>query len=317
MECAPFESAAIAAYPSKTAWDAASTELVVTMLDRWHLTAVRGMTGGYAASAFEVVQSDGTPAVLKIGFPHTEAIWEAVALEAMGPELAPSVIRQDPWTWAMLLSDVLPGTPVSQLSTDDAISVGASILRRMRATATPVGPPTVDTEVRDFIASALARRGVHAPRLAELQAKALVDRAFEVGLELLDRPVAYSLVHGDLNPTNVLRHGESRWLAIDPKPMIGDPAYDVGPLIGQLDGLGSSPHPDAELRRRSELMAALTDLPTDRIVSWGLVRAALSLCWFIDDEIAAVSEHGEADRAVAELRAWAGAAEQWATITGE
>jgi streptomycin 6-kinase len=305
MECAPFESAAIAAYPTKAAWDTASTEIVVTMLDRWHLTAVRALGGGFASSTFEVVQADGTPAVLKVGFPHTEAIWEAVALEAMGDGLAPRVIKQDQWTWSMLLSEVLPGAPVTDIAVDDALAIGASLMVRMRDCSIPTGLPTVDTEVREFIGSAIARRGREASRLEALRATDLVDAAFELASDLLETPVEYSLVHGDLNPTNIIRCGDGQWLAIDPKPMVGDPAYDAEPLIGQLGEPFATDEPSVELVRRSRIVADLTGLPVARIASWGFVRAALSLCWFIDDELVAGAPHAEADRAVAELRAWA------------
>jgi streptomycin 6-kinase len=40
------------------------------------------------------------------------------------------------------------------------------------------------------------------------------------------------LLHGDFNPGNVLSWGDGRWAVIDPKPMIGDPAYDPWPLVG-------------------------------------------------------------------------------------
>ena len=43
------------------------------------------------------------------------------------------------------------------------------------------------------------------------------------------------LLHGDFNPGNVLSCGDGRWAAIDPKPMIGDPAYDPWPLLDQVD----------------------------------------------------------------------------------
>ena len=45
------------------------------------------------------------------------------------------------------------------------------------------------------------------------------------------------LLHGDLNPTNVLAAEREPWLAIDPKPMVGDAAYDGSRLVAQPDPL--------------------------------------------------------------------------------
>ncbi len=58
----------------------------------------------------QVTTADGTSAVLKVGFPHFEGVWEAVGLERWGPDLAPEVLRQDPWTWSLLLEQLRPGT---------------------------------------------------------------------------------------------------------------------------------------------------------------------------------------------------------------
>ena len=43
------------------------------------------------------------------------------------------------------------------------------------------------------------------------------------------------VVHGDLNPGNILAASRAPFLAIDPKPMVGDPAYDPWSLVARLD----------------------------------------------------------------------------------
>ena len=67
-------------------------------------------------------------------------------------------------------------------------------------------------------------------------------------------------MHGDLNPGNLLAAGGGRWLAIDPKPMRGDPAYDLWPLLEQVDDPFEHPDPAAVLRERVALLAGLLDL---------------------------------------------------------
>ena len=44
-----------------------------------------------------------------------------------------------------------------------------------------------------------------------------------------DGPVR--LLHGDFHYANVLAGRRAPWLAIDPKPLAGDPAFDVAPLL--------------------------------------------------------------------------------------
>src|SRR6187431_1984556 len=125
MDCVAFEVAAIEAYPTRSRWDASAAEIVQTMLDRWHLEPGDAYVGGEAASVLRVTTSDGRPAVLKVGFPHPEAVGEAIALEAWGPQLCPRVLRQDPWTWSLLLERVESGIPLSRLdlSVTEALAV--------------------------------------------------------------------------------------------------------------------------------------------------------------------------------------------------
>jgi streptomycin 6-kinase len=76
------------------------------------------------------------------------------------------------------------------------------------------------------------------------------------------------LLHGDFNPGNVLAHGDA-WLAIDPKPMTGDPAYDPWPLVEQV----------ADRRpRRERWAAAAGELGLDpaRVRAWAFARTVES-----------------------------------------
>ena len=89
-------------------------------------------------------------------------------------------------------------------------------------------------------------------------------------------------MHGDLNPGNVLAAGDGRWVAIDPKPMRGDPAYDLWPLLEQVDDPFAHPDPAAVLRERVGLLAGVLDLDADRVAAWGLARCTESALWVWD-----------------------------------
>ena len=75
------------------------------------------------------------------------------------------------------------------------------------------------------------------------------------------------LLATDLHAGNVLAAAREPWLVIDPKPHVGDPAYD--PLQHMLncdDRLRSDP---GGLARR---MAGLLDLDPDRVLRWLFAR---------------------------------------------
>jgi len=296
METGPFEATAIDAYPSKSAWDASAAELVGTMLHRWHLTAGEAFVGGEAASVLRVTTQDGTAAVLKVGFPHEEAVWEAVALEAWGPALAPRVLRQDAWTWALLLEDVRPGIPLARaaMPARDALVVGAELYGRLGARAVPPGILLLEEAMAPFVARAAAS----APADDELLRAGLAE--FEVLLQL---PGGDALLHGDYNPGNVLQSAEG-WVAIDPKPVRGDPAFDLWPLVSQLGTVWSEPHPEAVLARQLDVVCSVAGVDRDRSARWGFARSALNISWFRADGDARAA--GAAEREAAAWRAVAG-----------
>ena len=71
----------------------------------------------------------------------------------------------------------------------------------------------------------------------------------------------------DLHAGNVLAAAREPWLVIDPKPHVGDPAYDP---LQHLLNCGERLHADPRgLARR---MASLLDLDPDRVLSWLFAR---------------------------------------------
>jgi streptomycin 6-kinase len=269
---APFEQSAIAAYPSRAAWDAAATELVATMLERWRLTALLPFAGGEGGSVLAVRTADGDDAVLKVGYPHLEAVDEAVGLEALGPRLAPRVLRQDAWTWSLLLERVLPGVPLSaaELSAVDALGVALELHRRLRSVRATVRP--LSEVMLPFV-------GI-AERSPMGDDPDLVVEGLDLYRQLLAAPAPDSLLHGDFNPGNVLSSGDGGWRIIDPKPMLGDPAFDLPPMLDQIGDPWR--RPDAEAVLTARVLDAHED--ARRVARWAFARAALDVSWYLEDD---------------------------------
>lgn len=74
------------------------------------------------------------------------------------------------------------------------------------------------------------------------------------------------LLATDLHAGNVLAHRE-RWLMIDPKPYVGDPAYDVLQHLLNCERLAADPR---GLARR---MADHANLDAERVTLWLFARA--------------------------------------------
>ena len=80
------------------------------------------------------------------------------------------------------------------------------------------------------------------------------------------------VVHGDFNPGNVVAAARRPWLAIDAKPMIGDPGYDPWPLLEQIDDPFAHADPHAVLTGRFALVAGALDEDAERLQAWGIAR---------------------------------------------
>jgi streptomycin 6-kinase len=87
------------------------------------------------------------------------------------------------------------------------------------------------------------------------------------------------LLHGDFNPGNVLFCGDGQRAAIDPKPMIGDPAYDPWPLLEQFDDPFAYPDRVRLLRSRLDLIADQLSLDAQRIALWAVARRVETALW--------------------------------------
>lgn len=298
MQTVPFEVTAIDAYASKVAWDASAAELVGTMLRRWNLTAGQPFVGGEAASVLRVTVDDGSSAVLKIGYPHVEAIWEAVGLEGWGRALAPRVLRQDAWTWALLLEDVRPGIPLLryQVSAEDALRSAARLYEVTSTRQIPEGLPRLEESMRPFLDKAVSRLRQHLPIL--WPNGGVLEAGLETMAALLDISPRDSFLHGDFNPGNVIS-SDRGWRVIDPKPMRGDAAFDLWPLVSQLGSPWTHAHPETVLAAQLRLVAGITDVDYGRAARWGFARAALNVSWFLDDQ-----DGRAALAAMREARAW-------------
>ena len=101
-------------------------------------------------------------------------------------------------------------------------------------------------------------------------------------------------LHADLHHDNVLDFGERGWLAIDPKSVIGDRAFEYTILFCDPDLADPEP-PVATLpgvfERRLEIVLAKSGLERQRLLRWIIAWCGLSASWFLegDDPLAEIN----------------------------
>lgn len=110
----------------------------------------------------------------------------------------------------------------------------------------------------------------------------LLECAVDLLRELRESAGDPMLLHADLHQYNILSSGESEWTAIDPKGAVGDPGYEVGPVISNL--LLTCDNPQARLKSRVRRISAETGLEEGRVLRWAFAHAVLSTCWSVEDQ---------------------------------
>jgi streptomycin 6-kinase len=233
-----------------------------------------------------VSRADGSPAVLKVTWPHPEAAQEPAALRCWAGRGAVRVLEEDRAGWTMLLERCLSGTPLrdTDLPVERGLEIGADLLNALwsQGARLPAGhgfdsmAETCDRWAD--VAAGRARR--HGAALAEL---GVDPGVLDLGIELLRAlPRSASrhvLVHGDFNPGNLLAAQRSPFLAIDPKPLVGDPAYDPWQLVAQLGWPFRQADAATVVWQRIRRLARLLDLAPERIAAWGVARDVEGGLW--------------------------------------
>jgi streptomycin 6-kinase len=182
--------------------------------------------GGSTSWAAPVLTADGQRLALKLVWPHPEGAHELHALRMWAGRGAVLVHTAADLghTRALLVERCLPGVPLSSLPEPEQDVVITQLLRQLWVDPCPNHPLRPLQEMCD-------------QWTAEFETKTLgpdpsVDPGLtRAGIELFrelpataERAVVLST---DLHAGNVLAAERQPWLAIDPKPYVGDPTYDV------------------------------------------------------------------------------------------
>ncbi len=222
---------------------------------------------GVASVVVLATSSDGSPAVLKLALPHEESRGEAAALRRWAGDGAVRLLRSSADGFVLLLERCRPAHDLWRLPVEEQISVVADILPRLWLR--PDGEPTIH-ELADTAAAWEHRMRTTAGCLDA--PPDLVARAASWLRELSEKQPR-RLLHGDLNPGNVLAADGDRWVAIDPKPWFGDPAFDLAQLLMNWATVTA---PDEAVQRtvgHAELLAERLSLDVGRVLRWAAVKA--------------------------------------------
>jgi len=251
--------------------------LTQDLLDEWKLRVDGTTAYGNCALVVPVITADGQRAVLKVQFPHWEAETEHLALRAWAGNGVVQLLRADPRRFALLLERLVP----RDLTTIDALDACEIVGGTYKRLHLPAGPQfrTLSGELKRWL-----------EQFRQLPASAPVPHRYvEQAISLAEDFVADPdtdgrLIHTDLHYENMLAAEREPWLVIDPKPLSGDPHFEVAPLIwNRWDEVVASGDLRFAVRQRFYTAIDAGELDEDRARDWVIVRQMLNVLWTLKD----------------------------------
>jgi streptomycin 6-kinase len=257
--------------PSWASWLDGLPRLVDELVGEWQLTVDDEPTHGNCALVVPVRTAGGRPAVLKVGWPHPEAEHEHLALKQWDGDGAVELLRADPRRFALLLERLHP-EDLTEVWDVEACEVVAGLYTRLHRPAPPQ-LRTLSSYVEGWTGDLAALpSSAPVPRRMVQQAVA-IGRAFAT-----DEATDGTTVHGDLHYENVLAADREPWLVIDPKPMSGDPHYELAPMLSNRYDELAGDYRDGT-RRRFHTLVDAAGLDEDRARDWVVLRMLCNAMW--------------------------------------
>lgn len=239
---------------------------------RVHVEDVRHTSSSVVATGHR----DNQPIVLKIVRRRSDERISGAVLDAFDGRGMVRALEYD--DGALLLERLVPGRSLADERTDDdrATAIIADVIGRMSPGAWPSGAPAIGASIREFERYATdASSGIPA---------SLVEAARSTYAELCASQAPPRLLHGDLHHYNVLLDARRGWLAIDPKGVVGEQAYEVGAALRNpcdRPDVFASP---ATIERRVDCFARELRLDATRVLRWAFAQAVLAAIRELEDD---------------------------------
>lgn len=248
--------------------------VVSSLAQHWKLkniAPVPNMTFNYVAKA---TTESNHPVILKIGCDAELIDAEKHALAYFKGSGSIKLIDFHALHHALLLQQALPGTTLKFLyphQMDFVIDAYSTVVKQLHRPLVGQHP----LHISDWL-TALDK--VPKGKLPEN----LLTKAMAIRDKLLASSSEHVFLHGDLHHDNIIQH-EDRWLAIDPKGIVGEPAFEVA----AFDFIHSSEMDDADckalLEARVKRLSFNLNLDPEQLKEWVFVRILLSAAWWVED----------------------------------
>lgn len=265
---------AAAMEPDGRQWIQRLPILIDDLCRRWQLERDDARVfHGYNAVVL-LVRRNGAPLALKLTWPATGAIEEADALTLWNGRGMVRLDAVDADAGAVLLERLDPERTLMSLRPTDAAAVAGTLVRRLA-----IQPPARARSLRTMIADTGQTIAEGRERCGSPVPKRWLDEAVRLAGVLRDNTGTNLLIHADLHHGNILAGSREPWLAIDPRPVAGEPEASVPPLMWTRDDWLESAE---QIRKMLAAVTAAGNLDPERTRQWVLVRCVDYLLWGLE-----------------------------------
>ncbi|MFC7061710.1 aminoglycoside phosphotransferase family protein [Halobacillus seohaensis] len=265
-------------------WLAELPELITYCEKRWRLTMYQPyeLSFNYVAPA---IFDDGSEAVVKIGLPGGEHKDEIKALRSLNRKGIVKLIDDDPIKRVLILEKIQPGQMLAELEDDEKATRVAAELARNLVVPVPSHSSIPTTKERENNLKQICMD--HCNGLGPISSQTL-NQALQI-FTYMNNSIQYpTLLHGDFHHYNVLQKGDGSWVAIDPKGIVGEIAYDlIQFLLNCLPVHGKK----ETIRKRVKIFTELLNLDHERFLLWGYCHTVLATAWTVDENTGKFEEN--------------------------
>lgn len=255
-------------------WLKALPDLLRRYAERWSL-----MIGEPFDLSFNYVvaaqRADGAEVVLKLGVPRPELQREIAALRWYDGRGAVRLLEADDAAGVFLLERVQPGEPLADWDDEKATRMTATVMQQLWRPLPDEHPFRHVREWADGFGR-MPNRSVFGD--------GIVESAESILRQLEANATETVLLHGDLHHWNILTSDNATAIAIDPKGMAGDPAYEVGAFLrNPFNRVHKWENLSEIMARRIAIFSEMLGIDRQRLAAYGYAQAILSAWWTVED----------------------------------
>ena len=237
-----------------------------------HITPVSNMSWHYVAFS---KQKNQKQVVLKIGCDKEVSQDEYRALHYFNGQGAIALLDYDADHSALLIEQATPGDSLISKHNDieNTIRIYADTINTLlHRSEIPVGFTHVSYWCKAI------------DRISDLRInKEYIDLANQLRSFLLSTVHDERVCHGDLHCENVIHYHE-QWLAIDPKGIIGEVAFEAAAFdLLSNDELKNADKIPELILSRTKLLSDELHIEQARLLYWIFLRTVISAQWFVED----------------------------------